>query len=81
MIGIDIFKNVIAQKEEDMKKNLSLAIKRVIYCICLFFVPTIVSLMLHLVNNSITSLDADYSGCIENTKYIDYYQELYDANE
>ena len=26
-------------------------------------------------------LDADYAGCIENTKYIDYYQELYNANE
>ena len=35
---IDFSKNVIAKEEGDMKKNLSLAIKRIIMCIALFLI-------------------------------------------
>ena len=36
MLMIDFGKNVIAGKEDEMKKNVNIAIKRIIYCIVLF---------------------------------------------
>lgn len=51
MIGLDFFKNVTASKEDEMKKNLNIAIKRIIYCVCIFFVPTIVNLAISLLGN------------------------------
>lgn len=76
MMGFDFFKNVTAGREEDMKKNLSLAIKRLIFCVCMFFVPTIVSLVINIVNDSIEDFSVDYQSCLDNTKYIDYYEKI-----
>ena len=76
MMGFDLFKNVTAGREEDMKKNLSLAIKRLIFCVCMFFVPTIVSLVITIVNDSIEDFSVDYQSCLDNTKYIDYYEKI-----
>ena len=76
MMGFDFFKNVTAGREEDMKKNLSLAIKRLIFCVCMFFVPTIVSLVVNIVNDSIEDFSVDYQSCLDNTKYIDYYEKI-----
>ena len=69
MISVDLFKNVIATKEENMKKNVSVAVKRIILCVCLFFVPTIVSLMNTLLGN----LSVPYTDCLENAnmEYIE----------
>lgn len=61
-ISFDLFKNVIAQKEDDMKKNLQIAIKRIIYCIILFLVPTIVSATM----NILSDLKVPYTNCIDN---------------
>ena len=52
MISIDFAKNVIAGKDDDMKKNLSLAIKRIIYCVAMFLVPTIVDATMGLLGDS-----------------------------
>lgn len=60
MIGLDFFKNVTANKEDEMKKNLNIAIKRIIYCACIFFVPTIVG----LVNNLLGELKIDKVSCL-----------------
>ena len=35
MLMVDFGKNVIAGKEDEMKKNLNMVIKRIIYCIIL----------------------------------------------
>lgn len=51
MLMVDFGKNVIAGKEDEMKKNLNMAIKRIIYCIILFLVPTIVDFAVGLVSN------------------------------
>lgn len=81
MMGLDFFKNVTAGREEDMKKNLSLAIKRLIFCVCMFFVPTIVSLVVDVVNDSIEDINIDYQNCLDNTKNIDYYEKIADEEK
>lgn len=52
MMMIDLGKSVIAGKEDEMKKNMSVAIKRVAYCVILFLVPTIVYFVIGLVADS-----------------------------
>lgn len=51
MTGLDLFKNVATSKEDDMKKNLNIAIKRIVYCVCVFFVPTIVNLVFSILGD------------------------------
>jgi len=75
MTSFDLFKNVIAPKEDDMKKNVSIVIKRFIYCIVIFFVPTIVNLVLNIVNDTLET-SYSYLDCLENTKNIEYYEKL-----
>lgn len=81
MLLIDFSKNVITSKEENIKKNYSRAFKRLIYCICLFAVPTIVSLVIDVVEDSIVTLDVNYQSCLENSYNLDYYQELADLEK
>ena len=50
IVMIDFGKNVMAGKEDEMKKNLNIAIKRLIYAVVLFLVPTIVSFAISLVD-------------------------------
>lgn len=64
MISIDFAKNVIAGNVDNMKKNLSIAIKRIIYCLALFLVPTIVSTAMSLLGN----LNVNYATCITNAE-------------
>lgn len=66
MIGIDFFKNVTAGKEDEMKKNLGIAIKRIIYCVFIFFVPTIVS----LVNAILGDLGVNYVECMNGATLV-----------
>ena len=51
MIMMDFSKNVIAGKEDEMKKNVSIVIKRIIYCMVLFLIPTIVRFAIGLVSD------------------------------
>lgn len=61
MVSVDLAKNVIAGKEDEMKKNLNIAIKRIIFCMVLFLIPTIVSAAISLLGD----LGVEYAGCIE----------------
>ena len=54
MISIDFAKNVIAGKEEEMKKNANLAIKRILFCVA------IVEFTITLLGD----LGVDYASCI-----------------
>ena len=78
MTAIDLFKNVIAVNDNDMKKNVSILVKRFIYCIVVFFVPTIVSLVVSIINHSLDTTNS-YLLCITNaeTKEIDQKAEEY----
>lgn len=71
MIMIDFSKNVIAGKEDEMKKNLNVAIKRIIYCIVLFLVPTIVNFAVGLVSNTGDNIVAKASYCVDYAKNED----------
>lgn len=50
-ITVDFGKAVISD-EDEAKKSLGLVIKRLIYCVCVFLVPFIVSFVIHLLNDS-----------------------------
>ena len=52
LIVIDFAKNVIAKEEGDMKKNLSLAIKRLVMCIALFLIVPIAHAFIKLVGEN-----------------------------
>lgn len=62
MMSVDFMKNVIAGKEEDMKKNFNLAIKRVIMTVGLFLVPTIVEFVVLLLGD----IGVPYTDCLTN---------------
>lgn len=76
MISVDIGKNVLAGRDEEMKKNFNIAMKRIIYCMCIFLVPSFVDLAVSLVNNAVTDLNVTSSSCTENIKNIAYYEEI-----
>ena len=58
---VDFLKNVIAGKEDDMKKNVNVAIKRLGFAVVLFLIPVIVGFVISLLGN----LGVDYAKCIE----------------
>lgn len=58
-ITIDFAKCVIANKEDEIKKNQSIAIKRIIYSVALFFVPSIVNITMGLVDKALGSNNLD----------------------
>lgn len=45
---LDLAKAVIASKEDEMRKAQLTLIKRVLIGVCIFFVPTIVNVLMHL---------------------------------
>lgn len=67
MMGLDFFKNVVAGKEDEMSKNTKLSLKRLIFCVALFFVPTIVSLVVKIIDDSLET-DTSYVSCITNAE-------------
>ena len=84
MIAIDLIKNVMASKDDEQKKNISLAIKRAIFCIAIFFVPTIVNIVNSLLIE--VGVGVNYGCCLENanSEYIEQRTEtiayeLYEA--
>ena len=48
----DIFKAVVASKEDEIKAAQKLLIKRVVYAVIIFLIPTIVMLILNIVSNT-----------------------------
>lgn len=62
-IMVDFMKNVMAGREDDMKKNLNIVIKRIIYCVVLYLVPTIVEFAI----NGIGNFNIEYKSCFNIT--------------
>lgn len=78
MISLDLFKNVIAGKEDDMKKNFNISIKRIIFCLCLFLVQPICTFAIDKLANNV---DVKWAECINiaidpNTNFDDYKVDL-----
>lgn len=67
MLMVDFGKNVMVGKEDEMKKSLNIAIKRIIYCVVLFLVPTIVKFAIGLVSdaNNESNAAVKAASCIE----------------
>ncbi len=81
MLSLDFSKNVIFADDQSLvQKNVQKAIKRIIYIIILFLVPSIVSAALDLVENSNTlasNVVTSYNSCKENTQKITYYEKKF----
>lgn len=73
LIIIDVCKNVINNDASEQKKNLVIAIKRIIYCSLVFFAPLIVN----VITNMLGDLGVNYALCIENARN---YVEVADTN-
>ncbi len=79
MIMLDFFKN-IAEKSDAMQKNLQKAIRRAIYCVLLFLVPTFINLTVALVNE--IGIKVTYAVCWENaTLKVIKEKEIEDAEK
>lgn len=61
MLFVDFLKNVIANQESDMQKNLKIVIKRVLMAMALFLVDPIVHFSFTLLENN----DVDFASCIK----------------
>lgn len=60
MVTVDFAKNVISGKDDEMKKNVNIAIKRIIYAAVLFLIPTIVDFSM----KTLANIGIDYANCI-----------------
>ena len=60
IITFDFVKNVVSGKEDEMRKNVNIVIKRIIFCISLFLVEPIV----HFTVNLSEENDIDFAKCI-----------------
>lgn len=63
---LDFGKNVVV-KEEDMQKNLNIAAKRIFMCVAVFCVPTVVRLLINVIEDSSDGLNLSYSNCFNNS--------------
>ena len=52
MVSLDFAKNVVAGREDDMRKNVGIAIKRIVFCAALFFVMPLVSFFMGLLDEA-----------------------------
>lgn len=81
IVSFDFFKNVMAGKEDDMKKNLNIVFKRFLYCIAIFLVEIIVQTAINLLGDA----GIDFAECINiaTTEDLSQYEiipeESYDA--
>jgi len=58
MISLDFAKSVIAGKDDEMRKNLGIVIKRIIYCVALFLVEPICALVIDMATDAAPDPDA-----------------------
>lgn len=78
MISLDFTKSVIASRDDDFRKNLNLVIKRLIFTVVLFLVPTLVEFMITIVDDAQNTLSGEYNSCLENIENIQHFQAIYD---
>ena len=80
MILMDFTKNVMAKGDDDIKKNNRVVIKRIVYAIITFFVPTIVNVVINAVY-SLTSDGGENTNALScwndaTKENIEYYRKL-----
>lgn len=65
MITIDFAKSVVSGGEEQMKKNISIVIKRIVALIILFVIPNIINLVINIANTK----DTEWTMYLEESNY------------
>ena len=65
MIIIDILKSTII-KDNIIAKKLNIAMKRIIICLGIFFIPTVIETTINLINKTGINFKFPYEECIEN---------------
>ncbi len=75
LLSIDLAKNVFSKDDNDNQKNLRLGIKRIIYSLILFFVPTIIEAFMNMIDDYSKVADC-YTIATEEKV-----QELYEKEE
>ena len=65
VLSFDLFKNVISNNEGAQKKNLSIFIRRIIFMVVVFLIPTIVGFMVRLVDDALGNENNNYLKCIQ----------------
>jgi len=63
---LDMGKAVTSGKDDEIKKQLMVFLKRAIAAILVFFVPTIVGLIMQMVNDATSEDTCGYETCIES---------------
>lgn len=74
MIAFDFGKNVLAGKEDEMKKNLNVAIKKVMMAVIIFFIPTVVNFAIGILEDT----GIEYMQCFSNAnkeKILEYQEK------
>lgn len=66
---VDLGKAVISSDDKAVSKAASSLLKRVIAGVCIFFVPTIVSLVFRMVGNFQKEVGKDYTVCANCIEY------------
>ena len=70
-ISIDFGKAVIAGSAEDMRDEVKLVVKRLIYCVIVFLVPFIVAFVISLLKDSGVKISSCFTYDEENIEKID----------
>lgn len=68
MVSLDLLQSVIAKNTDEMKKKSSIAIKRVITCIIIFLIPTIVDFTVVVIEEAIGK--TNWLTCYKNATQI-----------
>ena len=64
MLTVDFTKNVASNNEDEMKKNTNLAIKRLLFAVVIFLVPSIVKLTFTILRDN--DIAVNYTECFTN---------------
>ena len=63
---IDFGKAVVGSKDDEIKKSAKALGMRVIAAVCIFFIPTLISFIIGVVDNSVEELSKVCSYCIKS---------------
>ena len=83
LLTIDIAKNVISKDDNENKRNVNIAIKRVVYCLLLFFVPLLIDGVMSYLDNYNVNFAKCYSDATEENveKYYNEENKRYEEKE
>lgn len=65
---LDMGKAVTAGKDDEIKKSALTFLRRIVAAVLVFFIPSIVGLVMSLINNSNVGTTNDYCKCIKDLK-------------